>query len=136
MQSARNGIIGWGVDAPRENRPGHPKELEPPRKMGQPPYDVPEQQQIGGVHEPSVQSPLHPLPPVYGTVVPPRALSGLVRKLAYRLPESRRRRWMLLMVADRIDVLEHTLLPGLFTVGGVATLAFAGFLGARRLLRG
>lgn len=131
MHSANRQIFGWGVDAPRENRPGHPMEIEPPHKMGQPPYDMPEKQ-AGGAHRPTVQSKTRPLTPVYGTVVPGRAVSGLVRKMAYRLPESRRRRWMMLMLADRIDVLEHTVLPGLFMIGGVATAAFLGFLGMRR----
>lgn len=136
MQSTRNQIVGWGVDAARENRPGSPMELEPPRKMGQPPYDVPEEQAGAGPHRPSVKAKTRPLTPVYGTVVPGRALSGVLRKLAYRLPESRRRRWMMLMISDRIDVLEHTVLPGLLKIGGVAALAIVGALGARKLLRG
>jgi hypothetical protein len=34
-------------------------------------------------------------------------LSGMLRRLAYRVPEHRARRWMLLMLADRVDIIEH-----------------------------
>lgn len=44
--------------------------------------------------------------PVVGTAQPPRGLSGLLRKRAYGIPEHRARHWMLLLLADRIDVVE------------------------------
>lgn len=44
------------------------------------------------------------LTPVYGTSVPPSGLSGRLRSLAYRFSEGDLRHWMLLMVADRVDV--------------------------------
>ena len=44
---------------------------------------------------------------VYSSANPPRGLSGVLRRLAYRIPTYRARRWMLLLLADRIDVLEH-----------------------------
>lgn len=34
-------------------------------------------------------------------------MSGWLRRRAYRLPDHRARRWLLLMVADRLDALEH-----------------------------
>lgn len=44
--------------------------------------------------------------PVYGTSVEPRGLSGMVRRASYKIPEHNASRWMLLMLGDRIDVLE------------------------------
>jgi hypothetical protein len=47
------------------------------------------------------------LTPVFGTTVPPRGLSGKLRAAAYRSPSWKARHWMLLMLADRVDALEH-----------------------------
>ena len=46
------------------------------------------------------------LPPVFGTACPPRGISGAIRKYAYTLSEGRTSHWMMLMAADRVDVLE------------------------------
>lgn len=44
--------------------------------------------------------------PVFGTALPPRGLSGALRTRAYAIPEHRARHWLLLLVADRVDVVE------------------------------
>jgi hypothetical protein len=80
---------------------------------------------------------LHALTPVLGTAQPPRGLSGRLRWLAYRVPEHRARHWVLLMAADRVDVLEHRAGEALgssvrkrpVTAVGIALLA--GYLAAR-----
>jgi hypothetical protein len=46
------------------------------------------------------------LPPVYGTAQPPKRLSGLLRRVAYRTGEHQARHWLLLRIADRLDVIE------------------------------
>ena len=85
-------------------RPGVPQELDPSVPLANAHWLTPEPQQ----NEPK---PLvgrgRPLTPVFSTAIPPRDLSGLVRRLAYRVPDYQPRRWMLLMLADRIDALEH-----------------------------
>jgi hypothetical protein len=43
------------------------------------------------------------MPPVFGTAVPPRGLSGAIRLLAYRLPDHYPSHWLLLMLGDRVD---------------------------------
>lgn len=67
------------------------------------------------------------LTPVYGTTLPPSGLSGRLRSLAYRFSEGDLRHWMLLMVADRVDVGEGLVadlasghLPNLFAEMGLA----------------
>jgi len=48
--------------------------------------------------------------PVFGTPSPPKGLSGLIRNYAYRrFSEAQLRHWLLLMLADRIDVIESFL---------------------------
>ena len=74
------------------------------------------------------------LTPVFSSAVPPRGVSGALRRLAYRIPDYRARRWLLLMIADRIDVVEHR--PGRLIGAFVAlTLIGVGALTVRRLAR-
>jgi hypothetical protein len=44
--------------------------------------------------------------PVFGTAQPPRGLSGMIRRAAYKLTESDIRHWLMLLVADRVNVVE------------------------------
>ena len=48
-------------------------------------------------------------PPVFGTDCPPRGISGRVRKLAYAYPDHMARHWLMLLLADRVDLWEHRL---------------------------
>src|SRR5690606_6810186 len=68
--------------------------------------------------------------PVFGTAQPPHGVSGALRRAAYRLPERRARHWLLLLLADRVDMLEDR-------VGGViaAPLRFAGAPAAAERVR-
>jgi hypothetical protein len=43
---------------------------------------------------------------VFGTSCPPSGLSGALRDAAYRISEGRKERWVMLLAADRIDVVE------------------------------
>jgi len=45
--------------------------------------------------------------PVYGTGQPLHGISGLLRRIAYSTHETRAKHWMMLLLADRVDVLEH-----------------------------
>jgi hypothetical protein len=88
------------VDADPDSRPGVPfigqSDLIPP------PLDR---------QAPSVEVLVGPernrLTPVFGTSTPPRGLSGVIRRAAYRIPEHKAPRWMLLVLGDRVDVWEH-----------------------------
>jgi hypothetical protein len=47
------------------------------------------------------------LTPVFGTSTPPKGLSGVIRKYAYRrYSEARAAHWLLLLAADRVDAVE------------------------------
>jgi ferritin-like metal-binding protein YciE len=92
-----------GYDARRENRPGDPMRSGSPAAAGAPQGQPPRQD-----NQPEREvSPNRELTPVYGTAQPTRGLSGAMRRAAYRIPEHVGSRWMLLMAADRVDVLEH-----------------------------
>lgn len=119
-------VSSRGIDT-RERRPGVPMETSP-RPLAHPPVRQ-------ATDRPSVVDRNKALTPVYGTAVPPRALSGLLRRLAYRIPEYKARRWMLLMLADRVDVLEHTIAPRVLVGAGALTLGVLAVVGARALRR-
>ncbi len=96
-------IQGWGADLDRKNRPAVPMEHSPPRLEGAPiapPSQQPERMEI-------FVSPERPrITPLFGTSAPPKGLSGTLRRLAYKLTENDIRHFMLLLLADRINVVE------------------------------
>jgi hypothetical protein len=71
-------------------------------------WDLPEQQEE---HQPRERSIEHArLTPVFGTSVPLKGLSGVVRRYAYqRFSEGRAAHWLLLIAADRVDAVESHL---------------------------
>ena len=103
-------IPGWGVDRDPESRPGHPLDQEHhvgfDTVQGQAPYTV---------------------------TVPLKGISGAIRRAAYRAPDWKPRRWLMLLVADRVDVLESRLTPrNLLVAGGLSGLAAALLLRKKR----
>jgi hypothetical protein len=127
------------VDSPAE-RPGVPMESRTRRVEGAPPSQPPRQH----VTEPHFKRVgLDELTPVVGTAQPPRGISGAMRGLAYQLPEHQARHWLLLMAADRVDVLEHRLAGplratgmGLAAAAGAATVAMTLWRGRTRSVKG
>jgi hypothetical protein len=97
-------IPGWGVDADPENDPTYPYRdrsrdeglrsdwKRPPQQSS----EVEILQSIEHIRKPAV----------FGTAVPPRGVSGMIRRGAFRWSESNWIRWLLLMGADRINVVE------------------------------
>jgi hypothetical protein len=103
----RQKIVGWGVDLDVKNRPGVPKENFNPGATGAH-WDFPERQIQRYPRERSIEHKF--LTPVFGTACPPRGLSGVIRRAAYRrFSEARIAHWALLVMADRIDVFENGL---------------------------
>ncbi|MGC4119745.1 MAG: hypothetical protein QM765_35265 [Myxococcales bacterium] len=121
----------WGVDRDPAARPGVPMEREP---QPWPNTRYPPEHQAG---EPA--SPLHgrsnksPVP-VFGTAVPLRGLSGVIKKIAYRSPDHRTRHWLLLMLGDRVDAWTHAFRPMMLLAIPLAAIALVP--GFRRLIRG
>jgi hypothetical protein len=92
-----------GIDRDRDRRPGSPMHAPPSTADGAP--DMPPAEQGGGDERP-IRASLERPTPVFGTAQPLHGVSGLIRKAAYGIPEHHARHWMLLMTADRVDVLE------------------------------
>ncbi|MEY2399617.1 MAG: hypothetical protein QOJ00_2791 [Actinomycetota bacterium] len=100
-------IPGWGVDLDPKDRPSYPREQEPAGHTGAH-WEFPERQVEKWPRERSIEH--GTLPPVFGTSCPPRGLSGVIRKFAYRrYSEARAAHWLLLVGADRVDAVEHHL---------------------------
>ncbi|MCU1496410.1 MAG: hypothetical protein JWM47_363 [Acidimicrobiales bacterium] len=106
IDELRAHIAGWGADLDPKDRPSVPQER----------FDA----DLDGAHwvEPEPQPERWPrersiehahLTPVFGTACPPKALSGRMRRFAYRYSEGRAAHWLILLVADRVDALESHL---------------------------
>ncbi|RAO24191.1 hypothetical protein ONO86_06587 [Micromonospora noduli] len=99
-------IPGWGVDLDPKDRPSVPQERFDPTLNGAH-WEFPERQPEKWPRERSIEHRF--LTPVFGTSCPPRGLSGMIRRYSYRrYSEGRAAHWLLLLAADRVDVVEAT----------------------------
>lgn len=122
-------IVGWGADLDHANRPGYPMERTPPRLV-HPPHALPTQQHSDV--EILCSNERDGVTPVYGASLPPKGLSGGLRRLAFKFSESDVRHWMLLLMADRVQVGEGLVsdlarghIPNLYAeMGGPAELRY------------
>jgi hypothetical protein len=125
----------WGVDRDPARRPGFPMMRREPGPLANTKWP-PERQQ----GEPA--SPMHgrsnkPLPPVFGTALPLRGLSGMIKRRAYALPDHYPSHWLLKIFGDRVDSWEHRvkkLLPVLVPLAAAAVLLRAAPARRRGLL--
>ncbi len=100
----RNRIPGWGVDLDPRDRPSFPREQYNGASNGAR-WEFPERQPENWPRERSNEHKF--LTPVFGTSCPPKGLSGVMRKLAYRrYSEARAAHWLILLAADRVDAIE------------------------------
>ncbi len=103
LQRQVRDIPGWGADLDEADRPAHPKERHPPRLPGHAQRTPSQQsQEVEVLH--SLERPA--LTPVFGSSLPPRGLSGRLRRYAFGFSESDLRHWLVLLLADRVDMLE------------------------------
>jgi hypothetical protein len=100
-------IPGWGADLDPQDRPSVPRERFDPALSGAH-WDFPERQPEKWPRERSIEHKF--LTPVFGTSCPPKGLSGVMRKYAYKAySEGRLAHWLLLIAADRVDAVESHL---------------------------
>jgi hypothetical protein len=97
-------IQGWGADLDRKDRPGVPMERTPPRFIHQHEGKLPQQEENVEVLVSSER--FGAITPVFGTAQPPRGVSGMLRRLAFRWSENDLRHWLVLLAADRVNVVE------------------------------
>jgi hypothetical protein len=97
-------VVGWGVDADPANDPTYPmRDVSRESKGGldwQRPTLQPEQVEVLRSTEHNRR------PAVYGTSTPPSGLSGAIRRKAFRKSEGKWSHWLMLLAADRINVIE------------------------------
>jgi hypothetical protein len=96
-------IDGWGTDLDAATRPGVPRDAAPELGIEALYADMPQQEPPHRIHKSTEHA---RLTPVFGTACPPRGVSGSLRDAAYHYSEGRLARWLTLMLADRVDVVE------------------------------
>ena len=96
-------IQGWGADLDEKNRPAYPKERIPARDIGVH-WKQPEQQEQ---HVKILHSKERPdITPLFGSPNPPSGFSGKIREGAFGYSENDIRHWLLLLFADRANMIE------------------------------
>lgn len=102
-EELRARVPGWGADLDPKDRPSVPKERFDPGATGAH-WDLPEQQPERVPRERSIEH--ERLTPVFESTLPPKGLSGVIRRAAFRYSEGRAAHWLMLLAADRVDVVE------------------------------
>lgn len=97
-------VTGWGVDADPANDPTYPYRDRSQDDGLMRNWQKPALQQSGVEILQSIEHTERPA--VFGTSTPPRWISGTIRRLAFRWSESNWIHWLMLMGADRINVVE------------------------------
>jgi hypothetical protein len=97
-------IKGWGIDADPKNDPTYPMKHRTDEEQKGYSWKRPTQQPINmevlhSIERPNVTA-------VFGTSVPPRGLSGMIRRFAFKYGEGSFAHWIPLIVADRVDMVE------------------------------
>ncbi|MDT0675630.1 hypothetical protein [Autumnicola musiva] len=100
-------IKGWGIDADPKNDPTYPVKKRTDEEIKGYSWERPEQQQsnievLHSIERPNITS-------VFGTAAPPSGLSGMIRRYAYTKSESSYGRWLPLVLADRVGMVEGVL---------------------------
>jgi len=96
-------IAGWGSDLDPAIRPGVPRDKAPELGSESLYANIPQQRAAITIHKSTEHA---RLTPVFGTSCPPSGLSGKMRDAAYKYSEGKLAHWLMLMAADRVDVVE------------------------------
>lgn len=129
--AAGGAVPGRGIDRDLSRRPGVPR-LHAPAPLPNTRY--PPERQRSDVTVFMHGRPHKTFPPVFGTAVPPRGVSGKIRRAAYRHPDHVMRHWTMLLFADRVDLWEHRArkLLGVAALAAGLLVIAAGTLGRSR----
>lgn len=96
-------IKGWGADLDHANRPAYPMERMPARLEGDHSHAPVQQVQTVEILQ-SIERPS--ITPIFGTPLPPSGMSGMLRRAAFKYSESDLRHWLMLLLADRVNMVE------------------------------
>jgi hypothetical protein len=97
-------VVGWGVDADPRNDPTAPmrdrsRDDGPGMNWTRPPLQTPRVEILRSIEH-------NRLPAALGTSTPPKGVSGAIRRYAFRFSESQWAHWLLLIFADRVNMVE------------------------------
>lgn len=100
-------IIGWGIDADSKNDPTYPmrhriEEGNQGYDWERPTLQPTNIEVLHSIERPNISA-------VFGTAMPPKGLSGMIRRLAFKYSESSYAHWLPLIIADRVNVIEGIL---------------------------
>lgn len=97
-------IPGWGIDADPDNNPTYPMKKWDGSDHQRLNYERASQQPINVEILHSIERP--GVTRVFGTSSPPKGLSGILRRFAFRYSEGSAAHWMTLILADRVNAVE------------------------------
>src|SRR5688500_3657705 len=97
-------IKGWGIDADDANEPTYPMKKYTGDDHNRLNYERAPQQPL--IVEVLKSNERPNMPAVFGTTYPPSGLSGIIRRKAFKFSEGQYTHWMLLILADKINVIE------------------------------
>jgi len=116
-------IKGWGIDIDPKNDPTYPIKNRTDEEQDGYNWDRPSQQPIDIEVLHSIERPN--ITAVFGTSMPPKGLSGMIRRYAFTKSESNYAHWLPLILADRVNVVEgviddllHGHIPNIFAEKG------------------
>ena len=116
-------IKGWGVDIDPKNDPTYPIKHRTDEEQDGYSWERPTQQPIDIEVLHSIERPN--ITAVFGTSVPPKGLSGMIRRYAFKFSENSYNHWLPLILADRVNVVEgivedlmHGHIPNIFAEKG------------------
>jgi hypothetical protein len=133
-------IPHWGADLDKANRPAYPMERTPPRLEGAPlPEPAAQHTAVEVLH--SNEYPRRP--PIVSSALPPKGVSGRMRRAAFGFSENDLRHWLILLAADRVHMVEglvddisHGIVPNLYAeMGGHAQMQYNPKGAAERALK-
>ena len=96
-------IPGWGMDADLANDPTYPMKKYTGDDRMRSNWERPYLQSAKTEILKSTERPY--LSAVFGTKIPPKGVSGALRRKGYKFSENKLRRWLLLIFADRLHSL-------------------------------
>lgn len=104
LAASMSHIKGWAIDANNKNDPTFPiRQRFKGDGQGFKWTRPAQQKNVEGILQSNERK---KLPGVFGTSVPAMGMSGCVRRYAFRFSEGQYRHWLLLLLADRINMVE------------------------------
>lgn len=97
-------VPGWGIDANPSDTPNYPIKHYTGDDHNRKNWNRPTLQPVNTELLMSTERPFESA--VFGTGNPPKGLSGIIRRMAFKYSENMNRRWVPLILADRVDGIE------------------------------